>query len=121
MAQMTQQQRIQQIRKEVEAADKQPPDRPSGFDMIPVGGTEYRCAVILFPADDVLLNPSSHRLRSQLESDPEWQELQKEPYSDAAQQLLERYIREARTPEQFKELKESLEKDGQEYPGVMTY
>jgi hypothetical protein len=77
--------------------------------------------VISFPADDVLLNPSSHRLRSQLQSDPEWQKLQKEPHSDKAQQLLERHIREARTPEQFSALKESLEKDGQEYAGVITH
>lgn len=121
MAQMTHQERVQQIRKEVEAADKRPPDRQVGFELIQVGGTEYRCPVISFPADDVLLNPMSHRLRSQLESDPEWQELSKDPYSDKAQELLERYVREARTLEQFKALKESLERDGQEYPGVMTY
>jgi hypothetical protein len=121
MAQITEQQRIQQIRREVEAADKRPPDRQFGFELIQVGGTEYRCAVISFPADDVLLNPNSHRLRSQLQSDPEWQELEKDPFSGKAQQLLERYIRDARTPEQFRALKDSLDKDGQEYPGVMTY
>jgi hypothetical protein len=121
MPQITEQQRIQQIRKEVEAADKRPADRQFGFELTQVGGTEYRCAVISFPVDDVLLNPTSHRLRSQLQSDPGWQELQKDPYSTNAQQLLERYIRDARTSEQFQALKESLAKDGQEYPGVMTY
>ena len=34
MPQITEQQRIQQIRREVEAADKQPPDRQVGFELI---------------------------------------------------------------------------------------
>lgn len=121
MAQMTQAERVMQIRKEVDAADKRPPDRQYGVDLIQVGGAEYRCPVISFPADDVLLNPRSHRLQSQLQSDPDWQALETDPHSDKAQQLLARYIREARTPEQFKALKDSLEADGQESPGVMTY
>lgn len=121
MPQITEAERIQQIRKERQAAEKQPPDKQVAFELIQVGGQEYRCPVISFPADDVLLNPSSHRLRSQLQSDPDWLELEKDPFSPKAQELLERQIREARSKEQFHALKESLEKDGQEYPGVMTF
>jgi hypothetical protein len=121
MEQITEQQRIQQIRKEVQAAAKNPPDKQYGFELIQVGGSECRCAVIMFPADDVLLNPSSHRLRSQLESDPNWAELSKDKFGVKAQELLARYIRDARSPEQFKRLKDSLDMDGQEFAGVMTY
>ena len=104
MAQITEQQRIQQIRKEVEAADKRPADRQFGFELIQVGGTEYRCAVISFPADDVLLNPTSHRLRSQLQSDPEWQELRRihtrlkpSSYSSCISERLEHTINSTRS------------------------
>src|ERR1700753_4157071 len=105
MAQITEQQRIQRIREELQALNRQPPDRQFAVELIQVGAKELRCPVIAFPVDDVLLNPNSHRLRSQLESDPEWADLQKDSYGEKAQQLLERYIRGARTAEQFRRLR----------------
>lgn len=77
--------------------------------------------VIRIGVDEVLLNPQSHRIRAQLQDDPEWETLSHEPYSDAAQRLIERHVRDARTPEEFSALKESLVHDGQTDPGVMTH
>ena len=121
MAQITEQQRVRRIQQELEAAEQAAARQavrrgadPGRGDRAPLPGDRLpggRCAV----------EPDSHRLQSQLQGDPGWLELQKAPYSDKAQQLLERYIRDARTPDQFRQLRDSLEKDGQEYAGVMTY
>lgn len=77
--------------------------------------------VITIGVDEVLLNPQSHRIRSQLQDDPAWQELSKDPFSEAAQRTIERHVRDAREPEEFQALKDSLLQDGQTDPGVMTH
>lgn len=118
---LTEQQRTQQIQQRLKALDKQPPDRPFAVELIQIGGDECRCPVISFPAEDVLLNPHSHRLQSQLQGDAEWCELADDPYSARAQQVLERQVREARSGDAFQALKESLLRDGQEQAGVMTH
>lgn len=66
------------------------------------------------------LSPYSHRIKSQLEGDPSWQELQNEPFSARAQQLIARCLKEARSPEAFSELKTSLDRDGQTQPALIT-
>ena len=77
--------------------------------------------VIRIGVDEVLLNPQSHRIRSQLQDDPAWGELSKDPFSEAAQRTIERHVRNAREPDEFEALKESLVRDGQTDPGVMTH
>ncbi|MHB2001655.1 MAG: hypothetical protein ACYCSI_15950 [Solirubrobacteraceae bacterium] len=77
--------------------------------------------VITIGVDEVLLNPQSHRIRSQLEDDPAWTDLRKDPFSEAAQRTIERHVRDAREPEEFQALKDSLLEDGQTDPGVMTH
>lgn len=72
-------------------------------------------------ADEVLLNHRSHRIRSQLEGDPEWEALKSDPTSEGAQRVIEYHVRNARTEQEFNELKESLQKVGQAEPGVMTH
>jgi hypothetical protein len=118
---MTEQERVAQIARLVKEAEKHPPGKQLPVEVIAIGGQDVRCYVIPFQADEVLLNPSSHRLRAQLVSDPEWPDLSGDPFGAQAQKLLERHVREARSPEQFQALKDSLLRDGQEYPGVMTH
>jgi hypothetical protein len=55
--------------------------------------------------DEVLLNPHSHRIRSQLQDDPPWVDLTKDPFSEAAQRTIERHVRDARAPDEFQALK----------------
>jgi len=78
------------------------------------------CPVITIGADELLFNHRSHRVRSQLEDDPEWQEVKGEPHAELAQDVIARLIREDRTEERFATLKESLHREGQEYPGLIT-
>lgn len=77
--------------------------------------------MITIGVDEVLLNPQSHRIRSQLQDDPAWEDLGKDPFSEAAQRTIERHVRDAREPEEFQALKDSLIEDGQTDPGVMTH
>lgn len=77
--------------------------------------------VITIGVDEVLLNHESHRIRSQLQDDPAWKDLSKDPFSKAAQRTIERHVRTAREPEEFQALKDSLIEDGQTDPGVMTH
>lgn len=77
--------------------------------------------VITIGVDEVLLNPHSRRIRSQLQDDPAWEDLRKDPFSEAAQRTIERHVRDAREPDEFQALKDSLIEDGQTDPGVMTH
>ena len=77
--------------------------------------------VITIGVDEVLLNPQSHRIRAQLQDDPAWRELKKDPFSEAAQRTIERHVRDARGADEFQGLKDSLLEDGQNQPGVMTH
>jgi len=56
-----------------------------------------------------------------LQDDPDWGEVGKDPYSEPAQRLIQRHVRDARKPDEFTALKESLQREGQTDPGVMTY
>lgn len=77
--------------------------------------------VIAVDIDDVLLNPNSHRLRAQLQGDPEWEHASADPFTPDAQRIIQRHVRAARSDEQFAALKESLAREGQTDPGVMTH
>ena len=78
------------------------------------------CPVIELDVDLLKLSPYSHRIKSQLEADPSWQALKKDPFSAPAQQLIARCIKEARSHEAFIELKTSLDRDGQSQPALIT-
>ena len=121
MAQITEAQRIERIQSLVRELNKMPPERHEVARLPWTGAEAVLCPVITIGVDEVLLNHRSHRLRSQLEDDPEWQELANDPHSEPAQRVLERHIRAARTQEQFTALKESLLQDGQTDAGVMTH
>ena len=77
--------------------------------------------VIDIGVDEVLLNPQSHRIRAQLQDDPEWEQLGTSPHAEAVQRLVERHVRDARTAEEFSAPKDSLVREGRSDPGVMTH
>ncbi len=121
MAQVTHAQRIQRIDQLLKELNKIPPERHEVERLPWAGGEPLLCPVIKMKVDEVLLFHRSHRVRAQLEDDQEWEELRKDPHSESAQRLIERHVREARKPDQFAALKESLLQEGQTHPGVMTY
>lgn len=71
--------------------------------------------------DEVLLNHRSHRVRAQLQDDPQWEGLSNEPHSEAAQRVIEQHVQRARTDQEFAALKDSLLREGQSDPGVITH
>jgi len=112
---------VQRIRELLNELNKIPPEQHE-VDRVPwAGGESKYCKVIVIGADEVLLNPDSHRLRAQLQDDPRWDELSKEPFGDDAQRVLTEHVKAARSVEAFAALKESLLNEGQTHPGVMTH
>ena len=73
--------------------------------------------VISVPVDAVLLNPHSHRIRSQLESHPQRQVVHDAPFSDEAQLVIYTLLK---VTEGFEPLKANLSEYGQRDPGVVT-
>lgn len=121
MAQITEAQRVQRIKQLLAELNKVPPERHEVVRLPGTGGEPRLCQVIVIGVDEVLLNHRSHRVRAQLEDDPEWAELSKDPHSEAAQRVIERHVAGARTVEEFAALKDSLQREGQTDPGVMTH
>lgn len=119
MAQLTDAQRVQRIKELKAETEKFPPDSPSDILRIPWSGGDHKfCRVISIEAGAVVFNPDSHRLKSQLQDDPTWVALSKEPFSDAAQAYLGKTIKDSR--KNFEQLKHSLLTEGQSTPGVIT-
>lgn len=120
MAQITEAQRIQRIQELQAEVNKLPPQKHETVRVDLDAGPVF-CDVISMPADEILLNPRSHRIRSQLEDDPRWAQLSKDPFGEEAQDLIEELVRAARTEEQLQQLTTSLKEEGQMEPGVMTH
>jgi hypothetical protein len=121
LAQITEAQRVERIKELVNELNKVPPERHEVERLPWAGGDPLLCQVIRIGVDEILLNHQSHRVRAQLEDDPDWQRLRNEPHSQAAQAVIQRHVRAARKPDQFAALKESLQAEGQTDPGVMTH
>jgi hypothetical protein len=121
VAQITEAQRVARIAQLLSALHKMPPEKHETVRMPWSGSGEPLLDVIRIGVDEVVLNPQSHRIRAQLQDDPEWEQLGKDPFSEAAQRVVERHVREARSAEAFAALKNSLVSEGQSDPGVMTH
>ena len=121
MAQITEAQRIARISQLLADLNKVPPEKHEVARLPWTAGESLLRQVIKIGVDEVLLNPRSHRIRAQLEDEPEWERLSSDPFSEAAQRLIEHHVREARTAEEFAALKDSLVSEGQTDPGVMTH
>lgn len=120
MPTVTEAQRIQRIKELLAELNKVPPERHEVVRVPGPGNEPRHCQVIKIHVDEVVLNPRSHRVRAQLEDDPEWAEHRDDPFSESAQAVIQRQVRAARTPEAFAALKESLSNEGQTDPGVIT-
>jgi hypothetical protein len=119
VAQITDQQRTQRVQELLNELNKVPPEKHESRRIHLTTG-DVICDVIKMPADEVLLNHRSHRIRSQLDGDPEWENVKADPTSEAAQKIIQRYVRASRSDKEFDELKESLIREGQIEPGVVT-
>jgi hypothetical protein len=81
-------------------------------------GSTARLPIIRLQTDLVLLNPDSHRIKSQLESDEDaLHKIQEDPNSDEAQEAIASLLRA--TPG-FDALKSDLSDKGQIEPGIVT-
>jgi hypothetical protein len=119
VAQITDAQRKARIQELLNEINKMPPERHETMRVHLTTG-ETLCDVIQLRADEVLLNHRSHRIRSQIEGDPEWEAVKSDPTSEAAQRIVQDRVRHARSDQEFNELRESLVREGQTEPGVMT-
>lgn len=117
---VTEAQRIQRIKELLAELNKVPPEKHEVVRVPGPGNEPRHCQVIKLHVDEVVLNPRSHRVRAQLEDDPEWAAHKDDPFSEAAQAVIQRQVREARTREEFAALKDSLSNEGQADPGVVT-
>lgn len=85
---------------------------------VPLKGRIELLPVIRLSLDSTVLNPKSHRIRSQLESIPEKRKpLEIDPDSDISQELIRDLLRA--TPG-FDRLKQNLKDEGQKDPGIIT-
>jgi hypothetical protein len=122
VASITDSERAKLIKDLLAEKNKLPPQKHETISLPSLQrGEPLLCEVISIPVDEVLLNHKSHRLRSQLADDPEWQAVCNEPHSDAAQRVIARLVENARTRDEFVRLRESLDRQGQDEPGVITH
>ena len=114
MPQTTEVQRVNRIAELLREALKQPPEKQPEGERLPAigGGDALVCPVITIGVDEVVLNPNSHRIKAQLQDEPEWATLKNDPYSEPSQLLIRRLVREARKPDAFKDLQKSLLDEG---------
>lgn len=73
--------------------------------------------VINISVNNVLLNPKSHRIRSQIESHPQAGVLADAPFSEAAQRIIEKILEETT---EFQALVDNLRESGQLESGIIT-
>ena len=73
--------------------------------------------VINLSLDSVLLNPNSHRIRAQIESHPKKDELERDPLSAPAQEIIEGILADTIG---FQALADNLREIGQKEPGIIT-
>lgn len=80
-----------------------------GFEVLPV---------VKIAVADVVLNPNSHRIRAQLLSHPKAGLIEKDPFSEEAQEAIAEVIEQV--ADKFEALKSDLAEDGQREHGVIT-
>jgi hypothetical protein len=85
---------------------------------VPWRGSQQKMPVIQIRISAVLLNPRSHRIKAQLESDPKSAKLiESDPESDEAQEVIAKLLRETAG---FEALKQNLKDEQQKDPGIIT-
>lgn len=85
---------------------------------VPWRGKMEKMPVIRIPLGAVVLNPTSHRIKSQLESAPDARKaIEEDPEGEKAQEEIADLLRETLG---FHDLKENLNDDEQREPGIVT-
>ncbi|MGY4257626.1 hypothetical protein ACVI1L_004694 [Bradyrhizobium sp. USDA 4516] len=84
---------------------------------LPWRGSQIMATVVRVPLDAVVLNPRSHRIRSQLESNTEAALVSSVPFEPRAQSIITEILR---TTDKFDDLKANLRDVGQTDPGVVS-
>jgi hypothetical protein len=84
---------------------------------IPYKGQSIPLTVARVPVTAVVYNPYSHRIRAQLESHPNRDQIEAEPFSDESQDAIAALLQ---ATEGFPDLKQSLEEYTQREAGVVT-
>jgi hypothetical protein len=85
---------------------------------VPWRGNMEKMSVIRIALDSVVLNPTSHRIKSQLESAPDARKaIEEDPEGEVAQEAIAALLRETL---RFEELKQNLDDDEQREPGIVT-
>ena len=112
MAMMTDAARRKQIEEALDAL-------PQETERIPL---PWRNGTSIFPViqlrlDSVLLNPRSHRIRSQLESHPKKAVVEQAPYSEESQEVVAQLLRET---DGYDALKANLSQEKQREAGIIT-
>lgn len=105
--------RKEQIRRALEAHDSS----RDGTVQLLWRGQSRVFPLVRLGLEFVLLNPRSHRIRAQLESDEQATLIQDDPFDDAAQEAIARLLR---ATEGFTRLKTNLEEEGQRDPGIIS-
>jgi hypothetical protein len=81
------------------------------------GSNESTFPVVKLRVDVVLLNPRSHRIKSQLESHPKGAQVADDPYSDESQAIVAEILKRT---EGYEPLRTNLAEVGQRDAGVVT-
>lgn len=114
MALSTEEERRELIAKTLEAANKK---GDAERMRLPWRTGEHVATVVELPVVELVLNPRSHRIKSQLESSDYQTEIANEPFSDVSQSAIEDILRDSK---QFKDLRQNLKDIGQLEPGIVT-
>lgn len=85
---------------------------------IPWQNSRTLLKVINISVDSVLLNPASHRIRSQIESHQNAHDIHEDPFAEDAQDLIAEMLKETLG---YNALLESLRESGQIETGIITY
>jgi hypothetical protein len=110
--------RRQKIEEMLAAWEKAPRDERETL-VVPWQDERKPRPVIRLPVDFVVLNPRSHRIQSQLESDPVGRAIvERDRFTDEAQQVIANLLR---TPkDDYEEFKANIAEEGQRDPGIIT-
>src|SRR5688572_15146624 len=96
---MTEEARKQRIEEALVAHGEQTAPR---YLRIPWQGAQEDFPVISLPLDAVVLRHSSHRIRAQVESSPQRELIENEPFGEDAQRLLAEILRDTDGYEELK-------------------
>lgn len=84
---------------------------------LPWQNTYVDAPVINLPLEAVLLNPRSHRIRAQIESSPQSDQITSDPFGEETQEIVTQILRDTAD---FDDLKTNLSQEGQRDSGVVT-